>query len=79
MKGLSTLTTVLSFSTYSFVIRELKKRNVAAAGVIYPATSLTAARIRFNVSASHTVEDIDKVGITFILYFSICILIFPDF
>ncbi|KAK7575790.1 hypothetical protein V9T40_012076 [Parthenolecanium corni] len=50
-----------SISAVAFVIRELKKRNVAAAGVIYPATSLTAARIRFNVSASHTEEDIDKV------------------
>ncbi|XP_065216734.1 serine palmitoyltransferase 2-like [Planococcus citri] len=50
-----------SISAVSFVIRELKKRGVAAAGVVYPATPLMAARVRFNVSAVHSQEELDHV------------------
>ena len=39
--------------------RECFERNVAVVGVGFPATTLTTARVRICISASHTDEDLD--------------------
>lgn len=60
---------IISLFYFSLVVRELKKRNIAVAGVIYPATPLLASRIRINVSVGHTKQDLDQVS-----YIYICLI-----
>jgi len=40
--------------------REALKRNIAVVVVGYPATPLLQSRVRFCVSAAHTIEDLDR-------------------
>ncbi|KAJ1561568.1 serine palmitoyltransferase component [Nowakowskiella sp. JEL0078] len=41
--------------------REMLKRNIAVVVVGYPATPIITSRVRFCLSASHTIEDLDRV------------------
>ncbi|RWS18684.1 putative serine palmitoyltransferase-like protein, partial [Leptotrombidium deliense] len=51
---------IYSIATLVRFVREAHKNGIATVGVGYPTTSVTGSRIRFCLSASHTLEMLDE-------------------